>query len=137
MRRPHGRVHRCAPRDLVRGHRRVASAETLNVRWSNVPIPETHVAALVGAAGLHAVLPVHLPIAWGQSWPLGGPMLAAGIGLAAWAVASAGETDIAGDDTLVTRCAYAVSRNPMYLGWSVGVLGLAMGTRSAWLLEAW
>ena len=64
-------------------------------------------------------------------------MLAAGIGLAAWAVASAGETDIAGDDTLVTRCAYAVSRNPMYLGRSVGVLGLAMGTRSAWLLAAW
>ena len=64
-------------------------------------------------------------------------MLAAGIGLAAWAVASAGHADVEGEDALITDGAYALSRNPMYVGWSVGVLGLAMWTRSAWLLGAW
>lgn len=61
-------------------------------------------------------------------------MLATGIGLAAWAVASAGESEVERDDALVTDGAYALSRNPMYLGWSTGVVGVAAWTRSAWLL---
>ena len=64
-------------------------------------------------------------------------MLGAGVGLATWAVHSAGDTDIERDPALVMRGAYAVSRNPMYLGWSTSVLGLALWTRSAWLLAAW
>ena len=64
-------------------------------------------------------------------------MLAAGIGLAAWAVASAGDADVERNDALVTNGAFELSRNPMYVGWSAGVLGLALRTRSAWLLGAW
>ena len=64
-------------------------------------------------------------------------MLASGIGLAAWAVASAGDADIESDSALVTSGAYAVTRNPMYVGWSVSALALAVGTGSAWLLAGW
>ena len=107
------------------------------MRWSNLPIPEPHMAAIVGAAALHFVLPLRIPLARGTRLALAAPMLATGIGLAAWAVASAGDADVESDSALVTDGAYAVTRNPMYLGWSVGVLGLAFATGSAWLLAGW
>ena len=61
-------------------------------------------------------------------------MVATGIGLASWAVMSAGEADVESDSALLTAGPYALTRNPMYLGWSLGLLGLALGTGSAWLL---
>jgi protein-S-isoprenylcysteine O-methyltransferase Ste14 len=107
------------------------------MRWSNVPVPEPHVAAIVGAAALHAILPLRTPLGRRTRLVLAGPMLAGGVGLAAWAVASAGDADVERDSALVTSGAYAVTRNPMYLGWSMGALGLAVGTGSAWLLTGW
>ena len=107
------------------------------MRLSNVPVPEPHVAALIGAAGLHLVLPLRIPVRRRTARLAGGSALAGGIGLAAWAVASAGEADVERDEALVTRGAYALSRNPMYEGWSAGMLGLAVWTRSAWLLAGW
>jgi hypothetical protein len=64
------------------------------MRWSYVPVPEAHVAALIGAVAQDAVIPMDLPIGRRARWIVGGPMLAAGIGLAAWAVISAGEAEI-------------------------------------------
>jgi protein-S-isoprenylcysteine O-methyltransferase Ste14 len=107
------------------------------VRSSNIPVPEPHVAAIVGAAALHFVLPLRIPLARGTRLALAGPMLASGIGLAAWAVASAGDADVENDSALVTSGAYALTRNPMYVGWSVSILGLALGTGSVWLLAGW
>jgi len=107
------------------------------VRWANVPIPETYVAALIGAALMHVTAPIRLPLSPSIGRVAGWPMLAGGIGLAAWAVASAGEADVEGQSELVTAGAYAVSRNPMYVGWSAAVLGLAAIRRDAWLLTAW
>jgi protein-S-isoprenylcysteine O-methyltransferase Ste14 len=107
------------------------------MRWTNVPIPEPHVAALIGGAALHWVLPLRLPISRATGVTLGIPMVAAGIGLAGWAVASAGEADVERDSDLITGGAYALTRNPMYVGWSASVLGLALVTRSAWLIGAW
>ena len=107
------------------------------MRWSNVPIPEPYLAAIVAAAGLHFVLPLRIPLGGQMRLLLASPMLATGIGLAAWAVASAGDTDVERDAALVTSGAYALSRNPMYVGWSAGILGLAVGTGSAWLLAGW
>ena len=72
------------------------------MRWSNFPIPEPHVAAIVGAATLHAVLPVRIPLGRGTRLALAGPMLATGIGLAAWAVASVRDADVESDSALVT-----------------------------------
>ena len=101
---------------------------------SNVPVPEPYVVALIGAGALHALIPLRIPLARSPRLALAGPMVATGIGLASWAVVSAGEADVGGDSALVTAGAYAMTRNPMYLGWSLGVLGLAFGTGSAWLL---
>ena len=107
------------------------------MRWSNVPVPEPHVAALIGAGALHVALPLHLPFGRRTGRAVAGPLLAGGFGLAAWAVASAGDADVERDEALVTGGAYGLSRNPMYIGWSAGVLGLAFWTRSLWLLAAW
>jgi len=107
------------------------------MRCSNIPVPEPHLVALAAAAGLHAILPLHIPLGRRTRLVLAGPLLATGIGLAAWAVASAGDADVESDSALVTSGAYAVTRNPMYLGWSMGALGLAVGTGSAWLLAGW
>ncbi len=107
------------------------------MRWSNVPIPEPHVAAVLVAASLHYLLPLRLPLAGPARWVSATALVGAGVGLAAWAVVSAGEADVESDAALVTEGAFALTRNPMYLGWSTAVLGLAAGTRSAWLLGAW
>jgi protein-S-isoprenylcysteine O-methyltransferase Ste14 len=104
------------------------------MRRSNVPVPEPHVAALLGAATVHWLLPLRLPIDRAMARGIGLPMLAGGAGLGAWAVASAGEVSVEHETGLVTSGAYAVSRNPMYVGWSAAVLGLALAARSAWLL---
>jgi protein-S-isoprenylcysteine O-methyltransferase Ste14 len=34
----------------------------------------------------------------------------------------------------VTEGAYALTRNPMYVGWSLAVLGLGLAAPSAWLV---
>jgi protein-S-isoprenylcysteine O-methyltransferase Ste14 len=106
-------------------------------RWTNVPIPETYVAALLGAVVLQVVAPLRMPLPHGIARFLGWPALATGIGLAAWAVRSAGETDVDQPTRLVTTGAYAVSRNPMYVGWSLAILGGSAIRRNAWLLGAW
>lgn len=106
------------------------------MRWSNVPIPETHVAAIIAGAGMHALVPMRLPIGGAARWT-GATLVAGGAGLAGWAVASAGDADVEHESELVTDGPYALTRNPMYLGWSAGVLGLAAASRSAWMLIAW
>jgi protein-S-isoprenylcysteine O-methyltransferase Ste14 len=107
------------------------------MRWSNVPVPEAHLAAIVAGVGMHFLLPLRLPTGDRARWPIATALAAGGVGLAAWAVTSAGDADVEGETALVTDGAYAVTRNPMYLGWSAGVLGLAVASRSAWMLAAW
>lgn len=106
------------------------------IRWTNLPVPETYVAAILGAVVLQVVAPLRMPLPHGIA-RLGWPALATGVGLGAWAVRSAGETDVDQPTRLVTTGAYAVSRNPMYVGWSLAVLGAAAIRRNAWLLAAW
>ena len=101
-------------------------------------MPEAHVAAL-GLAGLaQIVLPVRLPIGRRVARLAGWPMIVAGIGLATWGVTSASAAGVSVDRParLVTTGAFAISRNPMYLGWSTGVAGLGLAARSPWLLGA-
>ena len=102
--------------------------------WTNVPLPEAHLAALGAGVLLHAIAPVRIPI--GRAAAIGWPVVAGAVTLGSWAVASASRAGVAVDrtDGLVRTGAFAVSRNPMYLAWSFGLLGLATLTRSAWLL---
>ena len=107
-------------------------------RWDNIPVPEAHVAAL-GVAGIaQVVLPVRVPLGRRPARLMGWPMILAGIGLAAWGVTSASAAGVGVDrpTTLVTSGAFAVSRNPMYLGWLSAVGGLGLAARSPWVLGA-
>jgi protein-S-isoprenylcysteine O-methyltransferase Ste14 len=106
------------------------------MRRSNVPVPEAHLAALGAGLGLDWVIPLRLPLGR-RGWILAAPLIAGGVALAAWAVASAGDVDVDRDADLVTDGAYALTRNPMYVGWSCAVLGLAIARRSVWLVAGW
>ncbi len=101
-----------------------------------MPIPERFLGALGAAAVLHIVAPIRLPLP-GPMRLVGVSLLAAGAGLAGWAVASAGETSVDRTDALVTTGAYATVRNPMYVGWAASVLGIGLATRSPWLVLLW
>ena len=102
-------------------------------RWTNVPIPETHVFGLVASGTLHLIRSWKLP---GNRWlsSIGGwALLGAGVSLCASAVLAASDADLSRPSTLIRGGPYAVSRNPMYVGWTLVYLGLALVTRSAWL----
>jgi len=105
-------------------------------RWVNVPVPEAHVVALGVGALLHAAVPVRLPIGRLPANLVGSSLVAGGIAFGSWAVASASAADVEVDRParLVRSGAFGVSRNPMYLAWSIGHLGLGLLARSPWIL---
>jgi protein-S-isoprenylcysteine O-methyltransferase Ste14 len=102
-------------------------------RWGNIPIPEAHLAGL-GTGILQVVRP------WSLPWPAwvghacGWPLLLAGLWLGAWAVRAAGRVDLERPNQLVDRGPYALSRNPMYLAWTLGYVGVALVAGTAWPL---
>jgi protein-S-isoprenylcysteine O-methyltransferase Ste14 len=83
---------------------------------------------------LQVVRPWRLPwSAWighGCGWPL----LLAGLWLAAWAVRAAAGVDLERPNQLIDNGPYALSRNPMYVAWTVGYVGVAMVAGTAWPL---
>jgi protein-S-isoprenylcysteine O-methyltransferase Ste14 len=103
-------------------------------RWGNVPIPEPHLAGLGAGILLQVVRPWRLPWpAWvgqGSGWPL----LLAGLWLGAWAVRAAAAVDLERPDRLVDGGPYAHSRNPMYVAWTLGYVGIALVAGTAWPL---
>jgi protein-S-isoprenylcysteine O-methyltransferase Ste14 len=103
-------------------------------RWGNMPIPEGHVVLLVACITVNLWRPLyffdsvflrHLP-----GWPL----LLAGILLAAWAIAAAGEVELESPHRLIDQGPYQYSRNPMYLAWTAIYLGAAFLFNNGWLL---
>jgi protein-S-isoprenylcysteine O-methyltransferase Ste14 len=103
-------------------------------RWGNVPIPEAHLAGLGAGILLQVVRP------WGLPWPAwigqacGWPLILAGLWLGAWAVRAAAGVDLERSDQLVDSGPYAFSRNPMYVAWTVGYVGVALVAGTAWPL---
>jgi protein-S-isoprenylcysteine O-methyltransferase Ste14 len=47
---------------------------------------------------------------------------------------AAGSTDLAKPEGLVTSGPYAVSRNPMYVGWNLLQLGIGLAGGSGWVV---
>ena len=106
----------------------------MSPRWGNVPIPEAHLVGLGAGILLQVVTPWSLPWpAWvgqGCGWPL----VLAGLWLGAWAVRAAGDVDLERPDQLVGCGPYAFSRNPMYLAWTLGYVGISLVAGTAWPL---
>jgi protein-S-isoprenylcysteine O-methyltransferase Ste14 len=64
-------------------------------------------------------------------------LLAVGAGLNLQAVRERGGGDVDHADTLATAGLHGVTRNPMYLGWSLIHLGVGLATRSPWVVATW
>ncbi len=102
--------------------------------WSNVPIPEVYVAALMVGIVVHVFLPATMfPVAWiGHS--VGWPVLLTGLLLAAWAVATAATVDVAKPTEVIASGPYRLSRNPMYLAWALINLGVGLIVNGGWVV---
>jgi protein-S-isoprenylcysteine O-methyltransferase Ste14 len=90
--------------------------------------------------GLRTGILLYVITSWRLSWPawighaLGWPLILAGLGLAAWAVRAAADVDLERSNQLVRSGPYAFSRNPMYVAWTVGYVGIAFVANTAWPL---
>jgi protein-S-isoprenylcysteine O-methyltransferase Ste14 len=104
------------------------------VRLRNLPVPEPHLAGL----GVGTILTLFRP------WPLfadplagrvaGGLLVLAGVGLGAWATIAAGDVDLARPEEVVVRGPYRLSRNPMYVAWTIAYIGMALVINTGWVL---
>jgi protein-S-isoprenylcysteine O-methyltransferase Ste14 len=103
-------------------------------RWGNVPIPEAHLVGLGTGILLQAIVP------WSMPWPAwighlcGWPSILAGLWLGAWAVREAADVNLGRPSQLVRSGPYALSRNPMYVAWTLGYVGAASVANTAWPL---
>ena len=104
------------------------------MRWKNVPIPEAHLVGLVvGAIAQIAFSQKVFNLGWIGD-VAGWPLILAGIGLCTWSVFEASEMDITSPPMLLTGGPYALSRNPMYVGWSLIYLGIGLTVNSLWIM---
>jgi protein-S-isoprenylcysteine O-methyltransferase Ste14 len=97
-----------------------------------LPLPQANLAGLAVAAVLH----------WTRIWPLPGPrrmqralggvLIVSGCLVAAWATAERPEPDLERPEGVTTTGPYRFSRNPMYVGWHLIHLGLAVSAGSTW-----
>jgi protein-S-isoprenylcysteine O-methyltransferase Ste14 len=102
----------------------------------NVPLPEPHLIGMAVWTGVHRIRP----------WPLPGPrrarqiagwtLLAVGGQFVARSLRAASRVDLAQPERLVTTGVYAMSRNPMYVGWALLHIGLGLVGGSTWVLGA-
>lgn len=100
----------------------------------NVPIPEANLVGIAVGAGLHWVgthkLPGSRPVQRFVGWSI----IGAGSLVVARSLKAAGSTDLTEPQRLVTGGPYAVSRNPMYVGWALLQLGIGVVAGSGWIL---
>jgi protein-S-isoprenylcysteine O-methyltransferase Ste14 len=106
----------------------------MRVRWANIPLPEANIIGLVLGSILRIIF--HVPIfeAWLVRLSIGSPALLFGVALCTWSVIAANLIDIESPDRLLTSGPYSFSRNPMYVGWMLIHLGIAILLNSVWLL---
>ena len=88
-------------------------------RWSNIPIPEGHVFALVAGVALNWWCPLEFWQAALQIQVFGWTLLLIGILLAIWATTTFSKMDFSKPTAVVASGPYALSRNPMYVAWTL------------------
>lgn len=114
----------------------VGMASEQRWRWSNVPVPRVHAAALLAGVTLHRVRPWTLPVDRRWSSAVGLGLLGGGLFVVGWSVRTVERVDVGSPDSLVTDGPYAHSRNPMYVGWTGLYAGVVLLMSSVWLLLA-
>lgn len=108
-------------------------ARSADWRLKNFPVPEAHLLLLAAGVVMNRLMPARLGRG-GVFRRAGWPLIAVGIGAAIWATRAAGGVDLEQPSRLVTQGPYARSRHPMYLGWTLIYLGVALVTANLWLL---
>jgi protein-S-isoprenylcysteine O-methyltransferase Ste14 len=101
-------------------------------KWSNIPIPEAHVVALMAGMVLHLFAPLRL---FSTSWighAVGWPLIVAGLLTVGWAVWAIEDMDIGLPTKIISTGPYAFSRNPMYVAWTLISLGLSLAANTLW-----
>ncbi|NQU29685.1 MAG: isoprenylcysteine carboxylmethyltransferase family protein [Anaerolineae bacterium] len=104
------------------------------MKWNNFPIPEAHLVGLVTGTILQIFIPQRLfQLTW-AGFAVGLPLFLFGIGTCMWSVIEAKEVNIASPNRLLKSGPYALSRNPMYFGWTFIYIGLSFVINTVWII---
>jgi protein-S-isoprenylcysteine O-methyltransferase Ste14 len=103
-------------------------------RWGNVPLPEPYLLGIAIGAGLHRLRPWPLPGSPIAHRLAGWPLAGMGALLVGWSSGAAGRVDLGQPGHLVTWGPYALTRNPMYLGWGLLHLGVGLAAGTGWVV---
>lgn len=85
---------------------------------------------------MHLVVPSPILPTSGIAQLAGPFLILTGVAIVAWSVIAVRDNDLARPSALTTRGPYALSRNPMYLGWIALCTGLALIVNSVWMAVA-
>ena len=102
-------------------------------RVRNVPLPEPFLFGIGAGLVLHRLWPRRLPGSDTLRRVLGCSMLGVGSALVASAWSVVGQVNLERPARLVSAGPYAISRNPMYVGWGLLHLGAALTVGSTWM----
>jgi protein-S-isoprenylcysteine O-methyltransferase Ste14 len=102
-------------------------------RWDNTPLAEPHLVGILLSGALHLAQPWKLPGSRRLYSGVGWTLVGAGVAISASAVRAASDVDLERPSELVSTGPYARSRNPMYVGWTLLYLGVALITRNSWM----
>ncbi|RAX45231.1 isoprenylcysteine carboxylmethyltransferase family protein [Arthrobacter sp. AQ5-06] len=103
---------------------------------SNIPLPEQNLASIAAGVALQRLMPLRLGGPHLLVRTIGAASLVAGGATVTWAWLAARNTRLARPDALVTAGPYALSRNPMYVGWALAHLGVGLLRDDAWMVAA-
>jgi protein-S-isoprenylcysteine O-methyltransferase Ste14 len=101
-----------------------------------VPLPEPYLLAIAAGVWLDRQRPWLLPGRRSVHHLAGWPVIGAGVYLVGRSWKAASQVDLEHPALLVTTGPYAVSRNPMYVGWALLHLGAGLVRGSGWLIAA-
>ena len=118
------------------GRGELTGKSSSSCRWSNIPLPEPHIVGFLASGVLHLARRWRLPGSRQLHSGVGWPLVGAGVAISASAVRAASDVDLERPSTLISSGPYAISRNPMYVGWTLLYLGGALITRNAWMVAS-
>jgi protein-S-isoprenylcysteine O-methyltransferase Ste14 len=101
-----------------------------------VPLPEPSLLGIAAAVWLDRRRPLALPGPQYVHHLIGWPLTVAGARLIVRSWTAAMQVDLEHPSLLLTGGPYAVSRNPMYVGWALLQLGTGVIRRSGWMIAA-